>query len=53
MGWSPDGRYLGFNYPRLTTVDSETGKTRVILDGRRAVERPVDAAWWRGSERWP
>jgi hypothetical protein len=45
-GWSPDGRYLGFGYPRLVSVDVTTGKTRVILDGRGDAHTPVDAAWW-------
>ena len=46
MGWSPDGRYLGFNYPRLMTVDTQTDEARVIVSESDELSL-IDARWWQ------
>ena len=44
-GWSPDGRFLGFGYPRLMTVDVETGAARVLFEESEEASL-VDVRWW-------
>jgi dipeptidyl aminopeptidase/acylaminoacyl peptidase len=44
-GWSPDGRFLGFGYPRLMTVDVETGAARVLFEESDEASL-VDVRWW-------